>query len=197
MWQCSPYILSRYHGRAGGASVLFRIPFWRQILRWWGSVPADRKILEHNLQQGWHTGLAIDGIAGVFHNDPQNPSVFISSRKGVIRLAIRAGIPICPIWFYGACQPISSYGGSCLKAVSRALRISLVIPWGRFGPCPLVPRRSPITGVVGKPIEVEQHDDPPSKYVDEVHQRLCDELVRIFDVHKAAYGDKDKNLKLL
>lgn len=160
-------------------------------------MPADRKILEHNLQQGWHTGLAIDGIAGVFHNDPQNPSVFISSRKGVIRLAIRAGIPICPIWFYGACQPISSYGGSCLKAISRALRISLVIPWGRFGPCPLVPRRSPITGVVGKPIEVEQHDDPPSKYVDEVHQRLCDELVRIFDVHKAAYGDKDKNLKLL
>ena len=33
LWQLSPYLTSRCHGRAGVASVVTRLPIWRQVTR--------------------------------------------------------------------------------------------------------------------------------------------------------------------
>eukprot|EP00900_Chrysochromulina_parva_P003342 jgi/Chrpa1/13008/Chrysochromulina_OHIO_Genome00019856-RA len=45
LWQLSPYLTSRCHGRAGVASVVTRLPIWRQIFYGIGCVPADRDVL--------------------------------------------------------------------------------------------------------------------------------------------------------
>ena len=52
LWQLSPYLTSRCHGRAGVASVVTRLPIWRQIFYGIGCVPADRDVLSTLLSNG-------------------------------------------------------------------------------------------------------------------------------------------------
>jgi hypothetical protein len=69
---------------------------------------------------------------------------------------------------------------------------ALIAFWGRFL-LPL-PYRIPILGVMGKPIEVTQCDNPSDQEVDRVHAILLEEMVKLFDRHKADYGWGDKTL---
>ena len=56
LWQLSPYLTSRCHGRAGVASVVTRLPIWRQIFYGIGCVPADRDVLSTLLSNGCADG---------------------------------------------------------------------------------------------------------------------------------------------
>ena len=51
---------------------------------------------------------------------------------------------------------------------------------------------------MGKPIDVEQCDNPDKDMVDSIHQRYMDDLSQLFDDHKTKYGiDKDKELNFV
>ena len=51
---------------------------------------------------------------------------------------------------------------------------------------------------VGKPIEVEQCDDPDKETVNRVHQQYMDELSDLFDEHKRRYNvSSDKKLNFV
>lgn len=52
----------------------------------------------------------------------------------------------------------------------------------------LLPYRRPINVVVGRPIEVERQSKPDDKYIDEIHQRYMDELIRLWDEHKERFA---------
>ena len=72
------------------------------------------------------------------------------------------------------------------------MRISFFVFWGRwFLP---IPRRIPITGIMGMPIEVEKKDDPSNEEIDEVHGELLKRMRNLFDTHKNAYGWQEKEL---
>jgi len=42
--------------------------------------------------------------------------------------------------------------------------------------------------VVGRPIEVEQQGKPEDAYIDQIHQRYMDELIRLWDEHKEMFA---------
>ena len=54
--------------------------------------------------------------------------------------------------------------------------------------------RTPIYGVMGKPMHVPKVANPDSKLVDQVHAEFVSKLIELFDKHKAAYGWSEKKL---
>ena len=52
----------------------------------------------------------------------------------------------------------------------------------------MMPYRRPINVVVGRPIPIMQSNTPDAAYVDEIHQRYVDELMRIWDEWKDTFA---------
>ncbi len=76
--------------------------------------------------------------------------------------------------------------------VSLSLGIALIAFWGRF--LLPIPYRVPIVGIMAKPIEVPKKENPTDEEIQHYHNILLDEMVKLFDKHKAAYGWGNKRL---
>ena len=79
-----------------------------------------------------------------------------------------------------------------MMRVSRMLRTSLFLFWGRWG-LP-IPHRIAITTVVGTPLHVSKTDSPTEEQINELKERVLAEFQRIFEAHKSAYGWGHKKL---
>lgn len=73
--------------------------------------------------------------------------ILLWGRKGLMQTAIETGTPIVPVYFLGGSQ-VLSFGPTFLKALSRRLRTSIGVVFGRLG-LP-IPRQMPIHMVSGK-----------------------------------------------
>ena len=61
-----------------------------------------------------------------------------------------------------------------------------------------LPKRRPLTTVVGKPIHVSKVKEPTQKQIDELHELYINELKALFDQHKEIYLDnKEINLEII
>ena len=202
LWQLSPWKTSRYHGRAGVASAVTRLPLWRQLFFAFGCEPAERSRLSRLLRRGLSTGVAVDGIAGIFADAARphsQPALVMAKRKGVVRLGKIHGTPLVPVWFFVSRRPLRNLLGTAGEWLSRKFQVSLVLPYGRFGPgLPPVPRRAAITVVVGKPVEVGAAcENPTADEVDALHAKLCAEMTAAFDSQKAAFGWDGRSLEII
>lgn len=188
-----------------GADILFQIPLLRQLCRFGGLVPATPQSIKRALAWPYPNNVTFivpGGIAEIFLMRPDLEQVFIKSRKGFIKLALQAGVDIVPVYGLGHTQLFSmldksSALGSFLMRMSRRLKVSLPLSYGRLG-MPLVPYSKPIAALVGKPIRVEQaYENPSEELVNEVHAQFVAELQRIFQKHKGVVpGYENKQLYL-
>ena len=147
----------------------------------------------------------------------------VSRHKGFIRVAIKAGAALLPIFCFGDTKLMDNVN---MKALQRKSKNILgfpfpFVPYGQLVPgvdfghamyrCALmclcctcrcaglmnflpIPRSRPIYVVVGTPIAVVQCDEPSSEMVDEVHAKYFGEIRRIFNRHKRAAGFQASNL---
>ena len=125
----------------------------------------------------------------------------MATRKGVVKLAKTHGTALVPVWFFVSRRPLRNLLGTAGEWLSRKFQVSLVIPYGRFGPgLPPVPRRAAITAAVGKPVEVPPcapGEKPSDADVDKVHAALCEAMVATFDAQKEAFGWAGRELEIL
>lgn len=141
------------------------------------------------------------GIAEIFEGYPKEGTKpdeeYSIVGKGFLRLALRHGVPVIPIYCFGATKMFRRLQLPALERLSLLLRVSIVVFFGAWG-LP-IPFRQRLMYVMGNPIT------PPSpqsfhgeeQAVDEMYRQFCDELLRIFNRHKESYGWGDKTLKLL
>lgn len=85
--------------------------------------------------------------------------------------------------------------GSLLRTIqTRLTKMFGFIPLFLRGSSPfnngvgILPRRVPITTVIGAPIRVEKVENPSQKMIDDLHARYCDALVELFESHKNYYN---------
>jgi 1-acyl-sn-glycerol-3-phosphate acyltransferase len=156
------------------------------------------------LSEGSRIGLAPGGIAEMFEGYPKHlthpDDEFTIVRKGIIRMAIKHGVPIIPVYCFGSTKLLKRLQlPDIVERVSLLLRVSLVLFFGKWG-LPM-PFRQKLLYVMGQPIfPPETADDENSildQQVDEMQSRFCEELVRIFDRHKESYGWGHKSLLTL
>ncbi|CAJ1403072.1 unnamed protein product [Effrenium voratum] len=188
-----------------GADILFQIPLLRQLCRFGGLVPATPQSIKRALTWKYPNNITFivpGGIAEIFLMRPDLEQVFIKSRKGFIRLALQAGVDIVPVYGLGHTQLFSmldksSTLGGFLMRMSRRLKVSLPLSYGRWG-MPLIPYSKPIAALVGKPIRVDEPcPNPTEEHVNEVHAQFVNELIRVFEKHKGVVpGYENKQLYL-
>jgi len=82
-----------------------------------------------------------------------------------------------------------------MEALSRKLKVSLFVPYGRFG-LP-IPFRCNITMTYADPISVEKVAEPSQQQVDELHQRLLASWSELFESHKVPLGQSHKTLNFV
>eukprot|EP00441_Pelagodinium_beii_P043660 CAMPEP_0197634762 /NCGR_PEP_ID=MMETSP1338-20131121/10766_1 /TAXON_ID=43686 ORGANISM="Pelagodinium beii, Strain RCC1491" /NCGR_SAMPLE_ID=MMETSP1338 /ASSEMBLY_ACC=CAM_ASM_000754 /LENGTH=359 /DNA_ID=CAMNT_0043206689 /DNA_START=18 /DNA_END=1097 /DNA_ORIENTATION=- len=189
---------SRFLG--GGASVTMKTPFLRYLTVFGGAIDVSAQSLSKATSDGICVGIVPDGIAGIFQQrgSRDKERVALKNRMGLARLSLRKGIPIVPAYSLGntACFTAWYDSGGIMQAVSRRLRASIFVFWGRFG-LPL-PHRANITMLIGPPIlPKEVTENPSQETVAEMHKAILHGVSAAFDLHKDACGWGDRTIEFV
>lgn len=154
------------------------IPLYSAILKWIGCVTATNANLRKTLTQG-SCAVVVDGIAGMYINEPKKEMVKFSGRKGFIRAAVETGTAIVPVYQFGNSRLLTLVP-KCLEKTARKWQCAMGIIMGRFG-LP-IPFKNQLMSVCGAPVEVKKmarDEEGFNAYVDEVQQKVADEVQRM------------------
>lgn len=177
------------------APAALRVPILRHLMRWIGCVPVEKKSMQSVLRAGASVGIVPGGIAEMLRTDSSEERLVLQSRKGFIQMALEEGVPLVPVYVFGSSSLCSNIKMPLLELLSRWLRVSLVLPYGRFGM--LVPRRIPLLYAIGRPIEPPQIDGKPSPEQIEQTQHMFIEAVKeLYDFYKSSYGWENRPLSI-
>ena len=180
-----------------------------QILRRYGTVPASPENAQRALDADAALLVYPGGDWEVHRPIWERNKVDFAGRKGFVRLALDAGVPIVPVVSIGGQETalFLSHGGRLARAlrVDRTLRlkvipISLALPWGinvgdLLGHIPLPAK---ITVEVLAPIDVRaQFGDEPD--VDEVYDHvttLMQETLETLAAERRLSGDRHEERRI-
>ena len=168
------------------ASVLKQFPFLKDVLGVFGVIPADAKTLSKRLTKG-SFALYVGGMAELFCSSPEAEAVFLKSRKGFIKLALRSGADVVPVYMFGNTTVLAALTAGPFASLSRKLGVSITVFWGRsFLP---LPKQVPLTYVRGRPLGLPHLPEPTEAEVDFWHAKYCEQLVALFERYKGRNPD--------
>ena len=84
-----------------GASVIFRIPMFRELLLWAGCVDASKATARKMLQSGKSLFIYPGGEKEQMLTRHQQQRAYIGTRKGYARLAVEHGVDVIPAYCFG------------------------------------------------------------------------------------------------
>jgi hypothetical protein len=193
----------------------FRVPLYRDYALALGLASVSRESIENLLSIGGHNGagmgravtIVVGGARESLDAKPHTIKLVLKGRKGFVKLAIRMGADLVPILAFGENELYEQVDNvehpwihkfqMIVKKV-MGFTIPLFHARGVFNyDVGLMPYRVPVNIVVGRPIKVVQQGltdgavDP--KYLDEVHGKYVDELVRLWESHKDTFAPQREN----
>lgn len=176
------------------APAAFYVPFYNMLLAMMGFKSVDRSTFTKLLKSGRSVGVLPGGIAEMFAISKDEEVLMVQNRKGFIKIALQTGAQIVPCYCFGNTQTFSSGSTQWLASLSRILRMSFIVFWGRFG-LP-IPHRTPLLTVLGRPISCPKMDksEPSAEMINEYHELYLRETRRIYDTYKNTYNWETKNL---
>ncbi|KAI8454413.1 diacylglycerol acyltransferase, partial [Phakopsora pachyrhizi] len=135
---------------------------------------------------------------------PGTSDLVLKKRLGFIRLAIKEGADLVPVFSFGENEiydQLVSQDGSVLsklqKGFKRLFGFTFPIFYGRglfgSGSIGLLPHRRPIVSVVGKPIRVERMAEVSEEEVLRVQHLYIDELKWVWEKYKDVYATGRKS----
>ncbi|XP_055374652.1 2-acylglycerol O-acyltransferase 1-like [Condylostylus longicornis] len=193
----------------------FGVPIWRELMYAWGLIPASKAGIENLLtfksvnKDGTTSNAAVIIVGGAQEAllaRPKNYELFLNKRKGFVKLAIKTGAPLVPVFSFGevdifdqASNPVGSKVRRFQEAFKKLTGISPAFFFGRgflqyaFG---WVPYRTPVTVVVGAPIPVNRNLNPTTLEIDDLHSKFVTALTELFETHKSKYLLNGENITL-
>jgi len=175
--------------------------FWAPVMRhlwWWlGCRPASRSVVHALLAKGTTVALCPGGVRECLYMAPGREVAYLRKRHGFVRMALMHGAPLVPVFAFGQSdlysyiRPFFDYPKGLVPPAVwarfvRTIRFVPMLVWGWWG-TPM-PKRVPMTIVVGTPIEVPHVPAPTAEQVEEYLGRFIAELERVFKAHRAAAG---------
>ncbi|XP_044757293.1 2-acylglycerol O-acyltransferase 1-like isoform X2 [Coccinella septempunctata] len=187
-------------------SAFYKVPVVRDLALWAGGVEASKKALEYNLSKkdgGNISTLVVGGAQEAYYSNPGIHKIVLKKRKGFIKIALTQGSPLVPVYSFGENEIFSqlefdenSIFQKFRELVRKKLGFCIIYPLGRMDLLGLIPKRKPITFVVGEPIDVEKTENPTQEQIDNLHQLFEKKLVELFESQKKHYLKDYENAHL-
>lgn len=197
----------------------FRIPFYREYALAMGLASVSRESCENILTKGGVDGegmgraitIVVGGARESLNARPNSLRLVLKRRKGFVKLAIRTGADLVPVLAFGEndlYDQVDSDQHPIIHKLQMLVKQTLgfTIPLfharGVFNyDVGLMPYRTPLNIVVGRPIPVMQQqsrDKINDQYIDELHSRYVEELMRMWDQWKDVYAkDREGELEII
>jgi hypothetical protein len=164
------------------ASAVLQTPLLKNLMGIFNLVDASAHNLKKILKGGGSVLIYVGGIAELFKSCRTEERLYLKKRKGFIKLALREGVDVVPIYLFGNTSVLSALKHGPLATLSRKLQVSLTLFWGKFY-LP-IPRDEKILYVVGKPLGLPHIEEPTQEDVDKWHAIYCDEVQKLFEMYK-------------
>jgi len=189
----------------------FWFPFRREYTLFLGAIDVSRQSIEYQLTQQPGTGhaviIVVGGAAEALDARPGSYEIFLTNRKGFVKMAIRYGADLVPVFSFGENDlflQIDNPEGSWIRKLQIKMKkicgYSPPLFHGRgifnytFG---IMPYRKPIYTVVGKPIRVQKCEEPTDEQVTALHELYEQGLIDLFEENKLKYDvPEDVHLKI-
>lgn len=169
------------------APLLFSVPVLREALLMLNARSCDLRVFDALLASGVTVGVQPGGVPEQLQADHTREVAVFPHRLGFVRLAMKHGTPLLPVYIFGENQAYETHAaGRAMAALSRRwLGVPLVPVRGRWGLPWLMPKELDIHVVWGEPVPVgPPRAEPTDAEVAEVFDRYLQELRRIFDENK-------------
>ncbi|XP_055320539.1 2-acylglycerol O-acyltransferase 2-like [Sitodiplosis mosellana] len=194
------------------------MPIMREMILSWGMCSASSNSLRTLLTQsndpnhesngdGYTSNapvLMVGGAQEALSAFPKQYRFVLKDRKGFVKIALKTGAPLVPAISFGEndiFEQIHHAPGTTIRyiqdTIKKYTKLAPVHLVGRgflqynFG---FIPRRHPITTVIGAPIELEKNLNPSANEVNEVHELFCKRLTELFETHKSKYVEDYVNV---
>jgi 1-acyl-sn-glycerol-3-phosphate acyltransferase len=166
-------------------STFLAIPGVRAPLTKFGAIEAGWDAAEAILDEGGIVLVYPGGDHEVFRPYNVRNKIDFAGRKGFIRLALRAGVPIVPSVTIGVQDSviIVSRGESLLKFMPwmknwrvKVMPVMVGLPWGVSFGLPTIPLPSKATVQLGTPIDLSAQFGPEAANDERVLERCYDQI---------------------
>uniref|UniRef100_A0A914H1B0 Acyltransferase n=1 Tax=Globodera rostochiensis TaxID=31243 RepID=A0A914H1B0_GLORO len=201
----------------------FWIPFRREFILALRIISSDKEAIDYVLalpKDGNAVGMAPGGAAEALEAHPGSHRLILANRKGFVKLAIKHGASLVPVYHFGETDlfnQVNNSDGSLIRKIQHALKASkwptfplaygqnelaavlsdewcAKLPvWLRRG---LVPYRRRIVTIVGAPMDIEKDAAPSDALVSKVHAEYCRRLRELFNAHKVKHGGLSSDVQL-
>lgn len=194
----------------------FRIPLYRDYALRLGLASVSRESCENILSKGGPNNegmgraitIVVGGARESLDAQPGALRLVLARRKGFIKLAIRTGADLVPVLAFGENELYDQFdpeGHPWVHKFQLAVKAAMgfTVPLfharGVFNyDVGMMPYRRPLNVVVGRPIMVDRMERPTQEYVDEIHGKYVQELVRIWDEWKDIFAKhRDGELEIV
>lgn len=175
--------------RTLAATFCFYIPIYRDILLWGGVVDAARYSARQVLDSGKSLALVPGGATEALYANPAKDVVYIRKRLGFVKLALQTGASLVPVFSFNENNTFGIIGvdNPLLNKIRRKFQaifgISLPLITN------IIPRKTPITVVVGKPLACPKVDEPSTEMVQEYLEKYIVLLKELYETNREKYND--------
>lgn len=189
-------------------SINYAIPFTRENLIALGLGDASKGCLIKTLtsKPGSSAMLVTGGALESLYTHPYSSKVVLKTRAGFVKVALQSGASLVPVWGFGENNLYENLaeGNSRLRKwqrrIQRAITFAPLLVHGRgvfTYSGGLLPRRRPISVVVGNPIHLERCEQPTKERVQEVHKLYKEALMDLFNTYKDIYDPKAEPIEYI
>jgi len=190
--------------------ALFKPPLFRDYIMSSGMCNVSRESCEYILKEkgaGNSICIVVGGAPEAFDSHPNKDYIcIIKPRKGFIKLALRTGAHLVPVFAFGETNlfnQMSNPPGSMLRKIQEKVQSTIAFApalfYGRgvfqytFG---MIPHRRPVNVVVGSPIPVSRVENPTHEEIYELQNKYIEALKELYEANREKYDECNPNLKL-
>lgn len=195
-------------------------PIFRELILGWGMAAASANAITTLLMQsndekdsmnadGFTSNgvmLLVGGAREALYAHRNMYKIVLKQRRGFIRIAMKTGTSIVPVISFGEtgvfdqpANPPGSFMRKMQEIIKKYTGVAPILFNGRgffqynFG---VIPKRCPITQVVGAPIELVKNPEPSMEEINAVHVTFCKALQDLFETHKSKYIENSEKVQL-
>ncbi|GFH52178.1 hypothetical protein CTEN210_08654 [Chaetoceros tenuissimus] len=168
------------------ASAVLKFPILKNVMGIFGLTDASSSNVKRILQKGKGIKgcivIYVGGIAELFLTCDEEERLYLQKRKGFIKIALREGVDIIPVYLFGNTSILSVVKTKFLESMSRKMQTSFTYFWGKcFLP---IPRDDKLLYVRGKPLGMPHIPEPTDEDINKWHAIYIKEVTRLFNDNK-------------